>query len=77
MTSLSRASHESAKEVPDSGPAVDVMVPHGAHQHVDHVGLVGPPVVLIAATVVEFLHTFPLPALFPPEVLSENSTAES
>ena len=62
---LSWALHEATNEVPDPGPAVNVMLPHGTHQHIDHIGLVGPPQVPAAATVVEFLHTLPLTALFP------------
>ncbi len=66
MYGAARASCEPEKEVPEPGPAVDMMLPHSARQRVNHVGLVSPPYVPALGTVVEFLHTIPLPALFPP-----------
>ena len=71
-----RASHNPAQEVPDPPFVVRMMLPHHVHQRVDQVRLVGAPVVLIAAIVVEFLHPNPLPCMGPPDDTPGNGTAD-
>ena len=70
-----RSSYQPSVEVSDPDPAADVMLPHCANQRVHEVRLVGAPVVLIAAVVVEFLHPYPLPELLLTEGPVENRTA--